>query len=86
MRGRKPSPDSLVFKTVGLSADQWAWLEKWSPGASPTHQLRDLVERSQKFWPGGPFVFVKGRSSADSGCSESATVVPRKMVFGGQTT
>lgn len=54
-RGRKPSPDSLVFKTVGLTPDQWRWLELWFPSSSPTSQLQELFNRAMKFWPAGPF-------------------------------
>lgn len=56
-RGRKPSPDSLVFVTVGLTPDQWAWLSLWFPTGSRTTQLRELFVRSLKFWPAGPSCF-----------------------------
>lgn len=45
------------FKTVGLTEDEWRWLEMWLPGASPTSQLQELVERARKFWPAGPAKF-----------------------------
>lgn len=61
MRGRKPSENPLIFKTVGLTVAQWAWLELWHPRASVTRQLSALFERSLKFWPAGPFVF-RGKS------------------------
>lgn len=62
-RGRKPSPDSLVFKTVGLTPDQWRWLELWFPSSSPTSQLQELFNRAMKFWPAGPFAFGHPRKS-----------------------
>lgn len=56
-RGRPKTKNPLLFKTVGLTADQWTWLELWFPGGSPTAQLQELFSRSLKFWPGGPSVF-----------------------------
>ncbi len=69
MRGRKRLKDPLIFHTVGLRASQWEWLDLWFPGASPTRQLQALFERSEKFWPAGPFVFCKGRKKNDEGDS-----------------
>ena len=56
-RGRPASDDKLYFYTVGLTSDEWGWLSLWFPGASPTAQLRELFERSRKFWPSGPAKF-----------------------------
>lgn len=56
-RGRPKTKNPLVFRTVGLTEDQWQWLNLWLPGASPTAQLQELFGRSVKFWPGGPAVF-----------------------------
>lgn len=57
-RGRKPIGNKkLQFKTIGLTAEQWEWLEKWLPGRSPTAQARELFERARKFWPAGPNKF-----------------------------
>jgi hypothetical protein len=56
-RGRPSNPDSLVFKTVGLTKDQWEWLELWLPSGNPSNQLRELFERCYKFWPSGPSTF-----------------------------
>ena len=55
--GRKPSCNSLVFKTVGLTQQQWDWLSLWLPGHSTTAQFRILFERCFKFWPSGPHKF-----------------------------
>ena len=66
-RGRKPSPDSLVFVTVGLTPAQWAWLRLWQSdplaGGSLTHPLSFLFDRAMKFWPAGPFAFGHARKS-----------------------
>ena len=56
-RGRKKSPDPLIFKSVGLTSAQWDWLELWQRGASPSHLLRSLLDRAIKFWPSGPTKF-----------------------------
>lgn len=56
-RGRPRSKSRLEFKTVGLTADQWKWLELWRPGESPTTMLQEMFERAQKFWPSGPAKF-----------------------------
>ena len=56
-RGRPRKADSLQFRTVGLTQEQWDWLELWFPGGNPTTQLAELFERSQKFWPSGPGAF-----------------------------
>jgi hypothetical protein len=53
-RGRKRSLDPLVFKTIGLTRAQWAWLDLWLPGHSATAQFRLLFIRCLQFWPGGP--------------------------------
>ena len=56
-RGRPRSLNPIIKKTVGLTAADWEWLEKWQPGASPSAQLREALSRARKFWPGGPAVF-----------------------------
>ena len=55
-RGRKPDPNRLEFKTVGLRREDWQWLELWaiSRDTNPTQQLNELIELARKFWPGGP--------------------------------
>ena len=58
--GRKKSESSKVFKSVGLTAAQWEWLDLWLPGGSPSAQMAEVVERSQKFWSAGPGKFAKG--------------------------
>lgn len=58
-RGRPKSQNPLVFKSVGLTAEQWSWMDLWFPGGSPTAQLQAVMERALKFWPGGPHVFRK---------------------------
>lgn len=55
--GRPRSSNPIIKHTVGLTAAQWEWLEKWLPGASPSEQLREALNRSMRFWPGGPHVF-----------------------------
>ena len=52
-------PDSKMFKTVGLTSAQWAWLEQWaiSDVENPTECLGELVDRAMKFWPSGPNKF-----------------------------
>jgi len=52
--GRPKSKNPLIFKTVGLTAAQWEWLDLWFPSASPTSQLAELFRRAFKFWPSGP--------------------------------
>lgn len=54
---RPHSKDPLIFKTVGLTADQWRWLDLWFSDASPTAKMRELFNRSMKFWPSGPAKF-----------------------------
>ena len=56
-RGRTKSKDPLIFKTIGLTEDQWQWLNLWFPEASPTAQFRELFDRSRRFWPSGPNKF-----------------------------
>lgn len=56
-RGRPKKGNSLRFKTVGMTDEDWRWLSLWMPGASPTSQLAELVERAKKFWPAGPTKF-----------------------------
>jgi hypothetical protein len=56
-RGRPRSRNALVFKTIGLTQDQWLWMELWRPGESPTAMIQELLERSMKFWPSGPAKF-----------------------------
>jgi hypothetical protein len=56
--GRKPDPNKLQFKTIGLRSEQWEWLGLWRPGQdNPTVLVGELVERARAFWPGGPDVF-----------------------------
>lgn len=56
--GRKKDPDAVTFKSVGFRPSEWEWLALWSVGKekpdNPTVQLREVVERSRKFWPDGP--------------------------------
>jgi hypothetical protein len=40
------------FKIIGLTLDQWVWLQQWHPG-NPTMQAQSLVETAIKFWPSG---------------------------------
>ena len=54
---RPKSDNPLVFRTVGLTAAQWRWLDLWLLSASPTAQLRELFDRAVKFWPSGPHRF-----------------------------
>lgn len=54
--GRKKSSTSKIFHTVGLTAAEWEFLGKWFSG-NKTGQLRELIERAQKFWPAGPSRF-----------------------------
>ena len=54
---RPKSANPLVFRTVGLTAAQWRWLDLWLLSASPTAQLRELFDRAVKFWPSGPHRF-----------------------------
>ena len=54
---RPKSANPLVFRTVGLTASQWDWLDTWFPGGSPTSALSDLFLRAVKFWPSGPARF-----------------------------
>lgn len=56
-RGRPCSKNPQRYKTVGITEEQWQWLERWRPGGSPSDQLRELLDRAMKFWPGGPAVF-----------------------------
>ena len=63
--GRKKSDSSNVYKTVGLSPSQWAWLNLWFPGGSPSDQVRALLDRSCKFWPAGPAHFRKAPETGD---------------------
>lgn len=55
--GRKKKDDTLQWKTVGLTPEQWLWLSTWMPTGSPSNQLRELLERAEKFWPAGPSRF-----------------------------
>lgn len=55
--GRKPTGKAKTFRSVGLSESEWAYLELWQTGASPSDQLRELLERAMKFWPSGPAKF-----------------------------
>jgi hypothetical protein len=55
--GRKKSPDAKVFKTVGLTSDQWAFVELFMPGRSATDQICELVELMKKYRPSGPGKF-----------------------------
>ena len=73
MRGRKPSDDPLIFKTVGLNAAQWAWLDLWHCSNNRTSQIRELFERSLKFWPAGPALF--GHKTKNI-CSSGSPSVP----------
>jgi hypothetical protein len=57
MRGRPKADNPLIFKSLGLTAAQWEWLGLWFPGGNPTEQIRELFERSVKFWPSGPGKF-----------------------------
>jgi hypothetical protein len=56
-RGRPKTESPLIFHSVGLTADQWAWLALWMPNRSTTAQLRELINRAFKFWPAGPSRF-----------------------------
>lgn len=49
--GRRPLENPLLFKCVGLTQDQWDWLASFNPGASPSVQFRELIEKSRKMWP-----------------------------------
>lgn len=55
--GRKKGEHSKVFRSVGLTPEQWEFLELWLPGGNSTSQLQELIERCQKFWPAGPNKF-----------------------------
>jgi hypothetical protein len=52
--GRPRSKDPLIFKSIGLTASQWEWLQLWFPTGNVTDQLKALHERAVKFWPSGP--------------------------------
>lgn len=56
---RPPITDGskLVFKTIGLTAAQWEWLKLWHEHGSPTDQVREMMQRAEKFWPAGPAKF-----------------------------
>lgn len=56
-RGRPKSDNPLIFKSVGLTAEQWEWLDLWFLGGSPTDKLRSLLKRAVRFWPLGPSAF-----------------------------
>ena len=56
-KGRPASSNPMVFYTIGMTAEQWAWLELWHPGGNRTDQMKDLLYRAQKFWPAGPAKF-----------------------------
>lgn len=56
-RGRPSSSESYVYITIGLRPGQWEWLARWFPNGSPSDQVRSLLDRAMKFWPGGPSVF-----------------------------
>lgn len=62
-KGRPRSSNPLIFKTVGLTREQWDWLELWFPSGNPTDRLSSLLERATKFWPLGPFKFGHGSKS-----------------------
>lgn len=68
--GRPKSGDPLIYRTVGLTADQWRWLALWHESNNPGAQLRELLERAVKFWPGGPRVF-RGEKIDQSGWLQS---------------
>jgi len=53
---RPRSKNPLIFKTVGLTEDQWKWLQLWN-STNPTLALRELLDRAFRFWPSGPFRF-----------------------------
>jgi hypothetical protein len=56
-RGRPKTENPLVFKTIGLTVEQWDWLYLWFPTGNRTDRMKELFERAMKFWPGGPGKF-----------------------------
>lgn len=55
--GRKRSANPMIFKTVGLSKDDWDFLDKWFDSDNPSLKVRELLERAKRFWPAGPNAF-----------------------------
>jgi hypothetical protein len=52
-RGRPKLLNKLVFKSVGLTLDQWIYLKKWCPEGNQTAQLRALIKMVEKKYPQG---------------------------------
>lgn len=54
-RGRKPDPNKLVFRSVGLTAEQWAFVRQWASendsDTNYTPALGTALEEFRRFLP-----------------------------------
>lgn len=61
---RPKDPNKLIFRSIGLTAEQWAYVELFSIAEvtaaaplNPTTAIGELVDRLRKMCPAGPRAF-----------------------------